>query len=175
MKTTTLTKNEIISEIANDKIVENIYKNMRSSVDKFIEDDFIQFIYLTLLEMNEEFLIRLYEDNELNKYINTIIRFNIFSKTSPFYYKVKRYFIDSTDDIIAYTPDTSCEIDEVVINKYINQLTNTEKIIFDMLDEFGSQVIVAEKLNISQCWISRCVKAAKLRIKNNIEDDKYNN
>lgn len=168
-----MTKTKIITKIANEKLIENIYNNMRNNVDKFIEKDFIQFVYLTLLEMDEEFLIKLYEDNELNKYINTIIKFNIFSKTSPFYYKVKRYFIDSADDIIAYTPDSSNNIEEFIIHKYNNQLTNTEKIIFDMLDEFGSQVIVAKKLNISQCWVSRCVKEAKIRIKNNIKNDKY--
>lgn len=88
----------IIEKIANEKVVENLLqKHTDFSNDPYI-DDLAQDIYICLLETDSETIEKLYNSNELEYYIKKIIKNNLYSKTSPFFYKYER-FRKITDEI----------------------------------------------------------------------------
>ena len=88
----------IIEKIANEKIIENLLKKHTDfSNDPYI-DDLAQDIYICLLETDKQTIEKLYNYNELEYYIKKIIKNNLYSKTSPFFYKYER-FRKITDEI----------------------------------------------------------------------------
>ena len=78
-------------------MVEELYKqHKREEIIGHItksppDEDLAQDIYLTLLEKDQQFLKELNEKKQLIYYITKIITNNVRSKTSPYYYKYKRY------------------------------------------------------------------------------------
>lgn len=81
--------NKVVEQIAKEKIVEEIVKNIaKDSTDEDLPD-LINDIYLTLLEKDEELLNGIYERNQIRYFISRIAMNNLNSKTSPFYYKYK--------------------------------------------------------------------------------------
>jgi len=91
-------KNEIIGQIAKDKLVEDIISNCQ--VPSQYKDDLSSMVYLILLETDEEKIIGMYERDELRFYITRIVLNNYNSKTSPFhktYRKYERMAMDISD------------------------------------------------------------------------------
>lgn len=84
-----MTKYEIIEEIANTHQVEKIvYKMLKDSKNPFDAPyDLVQDIYLTLLEKDDELIEELYGKGELGYYILRIVRNQLLSKNSPYYYR----------------------------------------------------------------------------------------
>jgi DNA-directed RNA polymerase specialized sigma24 family protein len=82
---------KIIEKIATEKIVENIIANVSKDVTDEDLADLAQDVYLTLMEKDEELLYGIYERGQINYYLTRIILNNINSKTSPFYYRYRRY------------------------------------------------------------------------------------
>ena len=81
-----MTKNEVISVIAKEKMVEHICSNIAKSAD--CDDtlkDLSQEIYLDLLSKDEEKIVNLYETNQIRFFVVRMITNNLFSKNSPFY------------------------------------------------------------------------------------------
>lgn len=68
--------------------VEEIIGNITKSPP---DEDLVQDIYLTLLEKDQDLLKELADKKQLIFYLTKIITNNIRSKTSPYYYKYKRY------------------------------------------------------------------------------------
>lgn len=89
--------NEIVEKIANEKMVEKLLLDHTDFNGNPYIDDLAQDIYITLLDTREQTLKKLYENNELEFYIKKIIKNNLYSKTSPFYYKYQKFRINSTD------------------------------------------------------------------------------
>jgi hypothetical protein len=83
-------KNDIIEEIARNKLIEELIKNMGIKAND--KDDLLQEIYLVLLEYDENKIIKLYNNNQLKFFIVRIIQNQYFSKNSPFYTKYKKYY-----------------------------------------------------------------------------------
>ena len=83
-------KNDIIEEIARNKLIEELIKNMGIKAND--KDDLLQEIYLVLLEYEEDKIIKLYNNNQLKFFIVRIIQNQYFSKNSPFYTKYKKYY-----------------------------------------------------------------------------------
>ena len=94
-----MTNQKIVEEITKDKLVEEIARNIR--VTKGYYDDFVNDIYLTLLEYDNEKLNDIYEKNQIKFFIARICINNWNSKTSPFYCKYKRTLthIDANADL----------------------------------------------------------------------------
>lgn len=83
-------KNEIICELFEKKIIDEIMHNF--SIKKNDWDDFMQEIYLILLEYDSDKLFEMYEKKQLKWFIIKIIQNQYFSKNSTFYCKYKKYY-----------------------------------------------------------------------------------
>lgn len=88
----------MLEKIANERIVENICKNIGVSSKYY--DDLVQEIYLILLEYDQAKLQTIYENNQLNFWLTRIIKNQYCSTTSPFYKKYRKYYelIDGNSD-----------------------------------------------------------------------------
>lgn len=94
-----MTKYEIIEELAETKQIEKIItKMLKDSKNPFdAPDDLIQDIYVILLEKSDEFIEGLYERKELGFFILRIVRNQLLSKNSPYYYTYIKERANSED------------------------------------------------------------------------------
>jgi hypothetical protein len=88
-------KQEIINELAQEKIVEELVSNITKS-NSFEIGDLIQDIYVFLLDYNDDKIIELYENKQLKYFIVRMIYNNYFSVNSRYYYKYKKFINNST-------------------------------------------------------------------------------
>lgn len=100
-------RDEIMQWVIDNKIVENICKNI--GVKQTYLDDFMQEIYLILLEYDENKLYEIYEKKQLKFFISRIMLNQWNSKTSPFYTKYRKWY-EYEDGNIKITEDED-EID----------------------------------------------------------------
>ena len=84
-----MTKNEVISIIAKERLVEQIVSNIAKSSDDLL-NDLVQEIYLDLLQKDEDKIINLYETNQIRFFVVRMVTNNLFSKNSPFYQTFKK-------------------------------------------------------------------------------------
>lgn len=80
----------MLDEIIKEQVVENICKNIGVSDEYF--EDFVQEIYLILLEYDKDKLKYIIENNQINFFITRIIINQWQSSTSPFYKKYKKFY-----------------------------------------------------------------------------------
>ena len=85
-----MTKNEVVSIIAKEKVVEQIVSNIAKSADDLL-NDLVQEIYLDLLEKDEDKIVKLYESNQIRFFITRIVINNLHSKNSPYWCKIKSF------------------------------------------------------------------------------------
>ena len=83
--------NKIIEDIHKRKIVEQICFQVGRGEDPDNIKDLIQDVYLALLEKPKKQIISMYEKNELNFFLASIIVRQIRSSTSPYYRKYKKF------------------------------------------------------------------------------------
>lgn len=93
-----MTKKEIITEIAKNKTVENLIKTHTDFANNPYIDDLAQDIYISLMSKSEELIIGLYNNDEINYFISKMIKNNLYSSNSPFYYQYQK-FRKITDEI----------------------------------------------------------------------------
>lgn len=86
-----MTNNEIVDSLARTCLVERIINRIVGG--KFIENyqDLSQYIYIKLLEMNNERLSLMYEQGKIRYYISGMVTRQIFSRNSNFYKEYGRY------------------------------------------------------------------------------------
>jgi len=95
-----------IQYIGENKIVEEIARNMRVEKDYF--DDLCQEVYFILMTgYTEEKLQEAIDKKQINFIITCILKNQWFSKTSPFYRQYKKYKLKSSpiDDIYDATEE----------------------------------------------------------------------
>ena len=86
-----MTKQEIIGEWARNRIVEQLLSTQtRHNGNPYI-GDLAQDIYIILLNEDDELVERLYREGALAYYTIRIIKNNLCSTTSEFYYKYQRF------------------------------------------------------------------------------------
>lgn len=95
-----MTKKEIIEKWAKEKKVETLIKNHTDFSNNPYIEDLVQDIYIELFLKDNELIEKLENDNEIDYFLTKIIRNNLYSKTSPFYYKYNK-FRKITDEIDA--------------------------------------------------------------------------
>lgn len=78
-----MNKNDIIQHIISLQIVEKLTSRFSNILKEYC-DDFKQYIYLQILEMEESKLIELYNKNELIYYIIAVARNNALGSNSKF-------------------------------------------------------------------------------------------
>ena len=84
-----MTKNEVISVIAKERMVETAIANIAKTNSDVLKD-LSQEIYLDLLEKDEQKIVKLYESNQIRFFVVRMILNNLFSKNSPFYQTFKK-------------------------------------------------------------------------------------
>lgn len=82
--------NTVVENIAKNKVIEGYLKLLGKNENPDNLEDLKQDIYITLLEMDENSLHKIVDNNKLNDYIFIMIKNNIMSKNSPYYYKYKK-------------------------------------------------------------------------------------
>ena len=92
-----MTSNQIINELAKNKVIEKLVSNISPEGDSPDTSDLSQLIYLTLLEKPNSLIEDLYSKGELIFYVIRIITRNIYSTTSPYYRTIKKFKNKTTD------------------------------------------------------------------------------
>lgn len=94
-----MTKYEIIDELSKDSTVEKIiYKLLPASKNRFdCPEDLIQDIYVLLLEKDDKLIIDLYNKGELGYYLLKIVKNQLLSSNSPYFYKYIKFRAQSDD------------------------------------------------------------------------------
>jgi len=92
-----MTKKEIIEKWAKEKKVETLIKKHTDFSNNPYIEDLINDIYIDLLLKDDELIKKLDNENEIDYYLIKVIRNNLYSKNSPFYYKYNKFRINSTD------------------------------------------------------------------------------
>ena len=88
-----MTKIEVISIIAKEKMVETIVHNIAKKEDD-LNNDLIQEIYLNLLEKNDDLIVNLYASNQIHFFITRMVLNQLHSTNSPFYMRFKRFTLN---------------------------------------------------------------------------------
>ena len=102
-----MSKQEIIQELADNNTLYEIVNNITKAPLTEDELDFIQDLYINLLEKDDKVIEELYENKQLKFFITRIILNNLRSVTSPYYYKYKKWTTKKQN------------IDETNTNKFI--------------------------------------------------------
>lgn len=92
-----MTSNQIINELAKNKVIEKLVANISPEGDSPDNKDLSQLIYLTLLEKPNSLIEYLYSKGELIFYVIRIITKNVYSTTSPYYRTIKKFKNKTTD------------------------------------------------------------------------------
>lgn len=161
-----ITKNDIINKFASEKYIEKNMRRYESYISKSLRDDFSQYIYLQLLEMNDDIIINLYKNQEIEYFIKYLIKINAISKNGKFHQKITKLFKENEiSDYLLSTYSNENEIisEETILDIY-NKLNITEKYIINNYEN-KTQKEIADELHISQCWVSNYISKAKQKIK----------
>lgn len=83
-----MTKYEVVDIIAKEHIVERIVNKLLSSSKNPFDcpEDLIQDVYLLLIEKSDKLIVDLYERGELGYYILKVVRNQLLSVNSKYYY-----------------------------------------------------------------------------------------
>lgn len=86
-----MTKLEIIDDMARRRVVEQLLSTQTQYKSNPYIDDLAQDIYIILLNEDDELIERLYNEGSLVYYTIRIMKNNLHSTTSQFYYNYQRY------------------------------------------------------------------------------------
>lgn len=102
---THLSNNEIVAQ--NQELINTCiyYQTRKYGEFKFIED-LTQDLNLILLDYDNERLNKIVNDNRLNAFITGILSRQLFSGTSPYYKRYKK-FLNLSNEITQYITDTT--------------------------------------------------------------------
>lgn len=106
-----MTKRQIVEEVARKGWVEQCIRTVSGGTWRSEYKDLTQDILLELWDMDDKKLKGLWERKQLRYYLMRIVRNNIQSKTSRFYYRYRRFsFLNLGPDSLVFTcaldPDT---------------------------------------------------------------------
>ena len=94
-----MTKYEVVDIIAKEHIVERIVNKLLSSSKNPFDcpEDLIQDIYLLLLQKNDDLIVNLYNKGEIGYYLLRVVRNQLLSKNSSYYYTYIKLGANSDD------------------------------------------------------------------------------
>lgn len=94
-----MNKYEVIDIIARDHLVERIVNKLLSSSKNPFDcpEDLIQDIYLLLLQKNDDLIANLYNKGEIGYYLLRVVRNQLLSKNSSYYYTYIKLGANSDD------------------------------------------------------------------------------
>ena len=91
-----MTKEEVVEYIARSKLIQECIKVVTGGVWRSEYDDLVQDILIEML--NQTKIVDLYEKNQLRYYVMRIVRNNIQSNTSRFFYRYRRFSLLNSGD-----------------------------------------------------------------------------
>ena len=98
-----MSNREIVEQIAKEGWIESCIRAVSGNVWKPEHKDLVQDILLELLDLPEDKLRGMYERNQLKYFIMRVVRNNMQSKTSRFYYRYRRFsFLNSGTECSGY-------------------------------------------------------------------------
>ena len=86
-----MTKRDVITYIAEHHLIKDCIKNITGGVWRVEYDDLQQDLLIELYGVSEAKLVGLYDRNQLRFYLTRVVRNNIQSKTSRFFYRYRRF------------------------------------------------------------------------------------
>ena len=94
-----MNKYEVIDIIAKEHLVERIVNKLLSSSKNPFDcpEDLIQDIYLLLLQKNDDLIVNLYNKEEIGFYLLKVVRNQLLSKNSKYYYTYIKLGAQSDD------------------------------------------------------------------------------
>lgn len=103
-----MTRTEWVEQIARERVVEQIARNIAGSGD--LIDDLTQTVYEALLTYREESIVSMCERGEIRFFIARLVLNQYRSRTSPFFMRHRRFSydsdpIDTAGNVTAYPPD----------------------------------------------------------------------
>lgn len=139
-----------------------------------LSHDLLHEVILQLYD-KDEIILKSYDDNSIKYYIVAIMRINYFSKTSPFFYRIRRERIVMNVDITTCW-DMSYEQEEFeteelyqLLEEEYCELNWFKKSLLDMYLSLNSSMkAVSRKTNIPIQSISRYIKETRQEVKSNI-------
>ena len=91
-----MTREEVVELVAKEGWVEECIKTVSGGVWRSEYSDLVQDVLIELL--NQEKIVGLYQRNQLRYYVMRIVRNNIQSATSRFYYRYRRFSLLNSGD-----------------------------------------------------------------------------
>ena len=91
-----MTREEVVELVAKEGWVEECIKTVSGGVWRSEYSDLVQDVLIELL--NQEKIVGLYQRNQLRYYVMRIVRNNIQSNTSRFYYRYRRFSLLNQGD-----------------------------------------------------------------------------
>ena len=93
-----MTKNDIIEQLAKEKKIEEIVRNIVGKNNKRPEiDDLVQMVYLILLEYDEDKIVNMYNKKQLIFFITRIVLNQFNSSNSRFHYIYRKWSKDNVE------------------------------------------------------------------------------
>ena len=86
----------VVEEIARSKLIQECIKVVTGGVWRSEYDDLVQDILIEML--NQTKIVDLYEKNQLRYYVMRIVRNNLQSATSRFFYRYRRFSLLNSGD-----------------------------------------------------------------------------
>lgn len=114
-----------------------------------------------------------YNDDTIKYYIVAILRINWYSKTSPFYYKIRKErsgYVELTEAFNMEVEQETFEREEIlcILEEQYCELNWFHKSLFDLYMTLGSLSKVSKKTGIPLTSVSTYIKQSKAEIKINI-------
>ena len=91
-----MTTREVVEEIARTKLIQECIKVVTGGVWRSEYSDLVQDVLIELLDQTK--VVDLYKKNQLRYYVMRIVRNNIQSATSRFYYRYRRFSLLNQGD-----------------------------------------------------------------------------
>ena len=143
-----------------------------------LTQDLLHEVIIQLYE-KEHITLKFYDDSSIKYYIVSIIRINWISKTSPFYYKIRREFLKYDDFLSNVNPNSVFEVSEEqksfekqqlfsILEESWTELTWFHKSLMELYLTLGSVNKVAKHTEIPKSSIIKYIKESKETIKNNV-------
>lgn len=154
-------------------ILNNISKNITKGHE--LHQELLQEVILQILE-RDNIVLKNYTDNDIKYYITAALKINWHSKTSPFYYKIRKERCTYTElsfDLEQDNEQESFEKQQLfnILEQEFTELDWFRKSLMEMYLTLGSLKKVSQKTTIPLTSISRYIKESKEQIKNNIKNN----
>lgn len=138
-----------------------------------LSQDLLHEVIIQLYD-KDEINLKSYDDNSIKYYITAIMRINFYSKTSPFFYRIRKFSkIASVDISACYEMEADQEMFESeqlyeLLEQEYCELDWFRKSLLDLYLSLNSLKAVSRVTNIPITSISNYIRDGKKQIKSNV-------